>query len=503
METNQAHLSPEEALFQQMVQAYQAKNWQQVIALSVQLKGQVQHLESEQIIQYYDFLGKSLKNEQRYEEAMSVFNALIREFPSTHLGVEGLIQLAQVQKNWAQVIKLAMIFQKYFPQMWQGYWYEASARKEMQQWEQAKSLFHHLKHHFPEYKFGLQGLIQIAQQNQNWHEVIELSTKFQEKFPQFWEGWHWKGHAHRQLQQLDAAQAEFETFQQHFPQQHQALEGMINVAQSKQQWQKVVDLSAQFQAAHPNMWQGWWWKGQAHRNLQQFDAATSEFFELNQRFPQQHTALEGMINIAQSQQNWEYVIELSEQFKQQFPHMWQSWWWKGNAYIALQDFDAAAAEFSELQTHFPNQHHALEGAIKISQAQQNWSDVLILCAQFQKDYPNLWLGWWWKGHAHRHLQEFDDADHEFMALIRQFPNVHYGLEGLINNTQSRQNWQRVADLSEQFKQRYAHMWQGWWWQIEAFHKLQQHDKVETELAQFAELFPTHHARLQRHLAQQS
>lgn len=291
MDSNQEYLSPEEVLFQKVLKQYEAKNWQQTITLCEQLQSQVPQFPRDKAIQFYDVLGKSLQNEQRYDEALVVFNTVIRHYPNTYQGLEGLIQLFQVQKNWEHVAKLAVVFQRFFPDMWQGYWYESLAYKESQDWEKARSAFQHLTQHFPQEKAGWENLIQIAQKDKNWQEVISLCATSQQHIPDMWQNWWWKGQAHRNLKQFDEALHEFEQLQQRFPKQHHGLEGVINVAQSQQNWQAVAELATYFQVRYPHMWQGAWWQIEAMNKLQQNEAVEAALAQFAEKFPEHHPRL--------------------------------------------------------------------------------------------------------------------------------------------------------------------------------------------------------------------
>lgn len=50
----------------------------------------------------------------------------------------------------------------------------------------------------------------------------------------------------------------------------------------------------------------------------------------------------------------------------------------------------------------------------------------------------MWQGYWWVGHAYKHLRKYDKARIEFHRLIELFPDNPKGHEGLVQLAEHRQ-----------------------------------------------------------------
>jgi lipopolysaccharide biosynthesis regulator YciM len=92
------------------------------------------------------------------------------------------------------------------------------------------------------------------------------------------------------------------------------LQGLVNIAQYQQNWQKVIELSKVFIGAFPDMWQGYWWLGNAYRYSSEYGHAAEQFETSTCLFPTQHQGLQGKVNIEQHQQNWKKTVDAAQVF---------------------------------------------------------------------------------------------------------------------------------------------------------------------------------------------
>lgn len=475
--------------YEDLVELYQAQKWQECLDLAPRIKQKITVLSEEDAVYFYFVCGQSHAHLGQYEVAANIFNIIIREYPKFHYGVEGLIGITQAQQNWEQTIKLSVIFQKYFPQMWQGYWWLGLAYLELKEWHKAQEVFMVMKKDFPEQHQGFEGEMLLLQRQGNWQTLQHLSQQFVQKFPSFWQGYWYLGQAYRELQQFDLAEQNFLKLQQMFPARHQGFEGGLSMLQLRRNWNQLLELAKRFVQQFPQMWQGYWFLGQAQKELQQFDLAKQNFAILKTQFPQRHQGLEGLITVAQMQRDWVQVIALVKDFTQQFPEMWQGYWWSGLVYQELKQWNLAEHYFSLLRKKFPQNHQGFEGEILLAQAYHDWDKVQDLSRTFIQQFPQMWKGYWWLGSVAKQMKQYDVAEENFAYLRQHFAERHLGWEGTIQLAQERKEWRKVIELSKDFVQKFPQMWQGYYWLGHANKWLKNFSVAEQIFTDLQEKFP--------------
>lgn len=435
------------------------------------------------------WFGVTAKQLGRLAEAEQHFTVLTQKRPTWHRGLEELIKLAQQVANQAKVIELANQFIQQFPQMALGYWAKGLAQKNLAQYDLAEQTFAQMRENLPNHHQGWEGKITIAQAQNQWQRVLDLAIELVDKFPNSWVGYWFVGQAHKNLGQYEQAQVVFSELQTRFSAHHSGWEGVVNIAQHQANWQEVIRASEDFRLHFPNMWQSYWWAGQAHKNLGQYDLALAQFQELQARFPYSHLGFEGGVLIAQHQQNWTQVITLGQPFIQRFPNLWQGYWLVGQAHKNLGQYDLALANFQEIQTRLPNQHQGWEGVVNIAQHQQDFPAIIQAAQQFQQHFPHLWQGWWWMGHAYKNSFQYEAAEHAFQTLIEQFPHMHQGYEGMVNVSEHQQNWATVLQRALIFRQHFPHLWHSYYWEGRAYREQAQYEQAERIYREMMIQFP--------------
>lgn len=358
-------------LFQQFLDNYQAKQFEVAIDIAIKLEHTIREMGEDNTIQFFNALGYCYLNLKNYSKAAACFNVLVKEYPTNYLGVDGLIAITTEQGNWEQVLKFATIYQRYYPTMWQGLHYEAIAYKNLGNTKKEKAVYAKMAKKFPE-----QLLLQLKD-----------------------------------------------------------LEKNVQLAREQKNWLSVIELCTELQRKFPDMWQGFWWQGDAYRQLKQNNLAKKQFDFLKQKFPHLHYGWEGYIKFAEDNQDWQQAIKLLIEFKQKFPKAWLAYWWKGQNHKRLQEWDLAIAEFIELQKLCPDKHQGFEGEIQIEQARKNWECVAELSVVFQQKFPKMWQGFWWLGEALQNLNRFDEAKPAFALLAEKFPNDYNRLKSKIKVNQ--------------------------------------------------------------------
>lgn len=174
-----------------------------------------------------------------------------------------------------------------------------------------------------------------------------------------------------------------------FPSDPKEIQRLAELANSQQKWAKAASYSIQLQQMKPEMWQGYWWAGQAYKNLKRYDKAEQQFQLMIEKLPHLHHGLEGMVSVAQQQSRWEEVISRSYKFRESFPNLWHSYWWAGHAYKNLHHYEEARNEFALLQKLSPESHRGLEGLVNVYQYEQDWKSAAIFAEKLFHSFPNI------------------------------------------------------------------------------------------------------------------
>ncbi|WP_165474537.1 hypothetical protein [Moraxella caviae] len=185
----------------------------------------------------------------------------------------------------------------------------------------------------------------------------------------------------------------------------------------------VVLYSLQLQQLQPDMWQGYWWAGQAYKNLNQYDKAEEQFKLMQERLPQLHHGWEGMVNVAQQQGRWEEVISRSYKFREFFPDLYHSYWWAGHAYKNLSHYTEARNEFHLWQKLSPEDHRGLEGLVHVYQYEQDWKLAAEYAEKLFQAFPNLPVSYALLITSLKGDNQIDRAIKYAEQFVEQFPEL--------------------------------------------------------------------------------
>lgn len=346
-------------IYTQLEQQFKAKNWQDCINLS--LACDLMSLDDGQYKNYLWWTGQAYKQLSQYTDAENQFHLLKEKFPDSHLGLEGFINIAQQQKDWGKVIHYALEFNSAFPNLWHSYWWLGRAYLSTKEYELAENWFELLSSKFPKQYHGIFGLTETAYENKDWELTISRGLELQTKKADAWQGYWWVGHAYKNLSQYDKAQEQFHLLNQKLPNLYRGLQGLVSITQHLKDWEATISLAKQYQEKFPNLWHSYWWLGQAYKNLADYDNATQQFSLAQNKLPNDFHGYQGMIDIANHQNNWQDLLKFSEKYIQAFPEKIEGYYHKGMALKNLKQSDEAETFFIELASRFPDKTQPLTG----------------------------------------------------------------------------------------------------------------------------------------------
>lgn len=299
----------------------------------------------------------------------------------------------------------------------------------------------------------------------------------------------WTGQAYRQLSQYEQAELQFQTLSEKFPDNHLGLEGFINIAQQKKDWQQVIAKSLEFQTQFPNLWHSYWWLGRAYFNIKEYEEAEQWFGLLAEEFPKQYHGIYGLAETAYHAKNWEIAIERNLKLQNKFPNLWQGYWWAGYSYKNLKEYSKAEEQFKLLAGKFPKQHHGIYGLAEIAYEMTDWELALSHSMELQTKKSDIWQGYWWAGSAYKNLLQYDKAEEQFHLLNNKLPNLFRGMQGLVNIAQHQKDWGKTIDIAKQFQEKFPDLWHSYWWLGQAYKNLADYDNAIKQFLLAQDKFP--------------
>lgn len=207
------------------------------------------------------------------------------------------------------------------------------------------------------------------------------------------------------------------------PDDPKEVQRLAELANAQQNWAKAATYSVHLQKIKPKMWQGYWWAGQAYRNLKQFDKAEAQFQLMTEKLPHLHHGLEGMVNVSQSQNRWEDVVSRSYVFRQSFPNLWHSYWWAGHAYKNLSLYNEARHEFELLQKLQPDSHRGLEGLVNVYQYEQDWQSAAVFAQKLFDQFPDVAVSYALLITSLKGANQLDKAIEYAQKFVGKFPKL--------------------------------------------------------------------------------
>lgn len=270
-------------------------------------------------------------------------------------------------------------------------------------------------------------------QNKDYFKVIDLSFKLFNinlkdrtdhlNYSEVLSILYYCGHAFRLTNQFEKAEIQFRLILEKFPNDCRAIKGLAEVANQQKNWEKAVKYSICLQKIRPDMWQGYWWSGHAYKNLKEYERAEEYFRLMTEKFPQMHHGLEGMINVAQQQKNWEKVVSRSYQFRESFPNLWHSYWFAGHAFKNLSEYEEAKNEFQLLQKISPKTHYGLEGLINIYQCEKDWKSATKYSELLIELFPELSVSYALLITSLKGNDQIDKAIYYAKLFAKKFPDL--------------------------------------------------------------------------------
>lgn len=207
------------------------------------------------------------------------------------------------------------------------------------------------------------------------------------------------------------------------PNDPKEVQHLAELANQQKNWEKAAAYSIQLQKMKPDMWQGYWWAGQAYKNLKQYDKAEALFQLMTEKLPNLHHGLEGMVNVVQQQGRWEEVISRSYKFRERFPDLWHSYWWAGHAYKNLSLYEEARNEFKLLQKLSPKSHRGLEGLVNVYQYEQDWKSAAVFAEKLFQAFPNLPVSYALQITSLKGDNQIDKAIQYAQQFVAKFPDL--------------------------------------------------------------------------------
>ena len=133
---------------------------------------------------------------------------------------------------------------------------------------------------------------------------------------------------------------------------------------------------------------------------------------------------------------------------------------------------------------------------KLANKQEDWGKAAAHSIRLQQVQPDMWQGYWWAGHAYKNLKQYDKAEEQFKLMSATLPQLHHGLEGMVNVAQQQGRWEEVITRSYIFRESFPDLWHSYWWAGHAYKNLSLYDEARKEFQLLQELLPKNHRGLE-------
>ncbi|MDO4248281.1 MAG: hypothetical protein Q4C79_04850 [Neisseria sp.] len=219
------------------------------------------------------------------------------------------------------------------------------------------------------------------------------------------------------------SESPLQPMEQKLPNDPKKVQKLAELANQQKDWRQAAAYSIHLQYMQPDMWQGYWWAGNAYKNMKQYDKAEAQFKLMTEKLPHLHHGLEGMVSVAQQQNQWEEVISRSYKFREGFPNLWHSYWWAGHAYKNLSLYEEARNEFRLLQKLSPESHRGLEGLVNVYQYEQDWKSAAAFAEKLFHSFPNLPVSYALLITSLKGNNQIDNAIQYAQQFVGKFPEL--------------------------------------------------------------------------------
>lgn len=184
----------------------------------------------------------------------------------------------------------------------------------------------------------------------------------------------------------------------------------------------------------------YFWSGQANLHLEKFDSAENFFGKLIEICPSEYLGYQGIIDINFYKRDWDNVIALAKNFQLQFPELWMSDWWLGQAYIKIGSFSDSEKRFKTLIAHYPNEMWGYQGMVDLCCENSRWEDVIKYALILEEVNILSWHRYWWRTVGYLNLGNLVKAQENVDLLIREYPNDKEGYLGNIYLANKKMDW---------------------------------------------------------------
>lgn len=167
-------------------------------------------------------------------------------------------------------------------------------------------------------------------------------------------------------------------------------------------------------------------------------------------------------------------------FQKQFPKLWQGYWWVGQIYKNMLDFDNAKWYFNQLLDQYSCVHHqGYVGLLEVAERQKEYDIMLDLAFRCQKDFPCMWQGYFWAGKAHLYLKNFALAKSQFKLAVEVAPTqvkIYEALFVLPNVPK-----EEMLEIAQKYKMHFPKKWFGYYKYDEVSANINHINNLENDL----------------------
>lgn len=436
--------------------------------------------------QGYFWIGQAYKDLNQIKEAEKYFIFLTKKFSDLYQGYQGLISIAQFEKDWKRTAELSKDFIIRFPDMWQGYFWLGKAYENSGLIEQAMETFRKLDTQFPLEKRGLEGLINIEKKNKNWYAVIDLTHELHSKFNDLWLVNWLLGTSYQKLSKFDKAEDSFIELNKLHPNVSKGLEGLVVLYSRMRKYTEAEVYAKELVYRFPEESEGYYHLGNIYRLNKNIEQASSYFKMLDFKFPLDTRGMEGLIAINREPKE---LINLLSSKISEFPDNWKWYWLKAQLSLSLKDYENAVFELRYLILHFPHRFESYLAFIHIEKIENN-GQLSISILENASLYFEKNKEFFKQLSKALNLHGFYSESKEVIdILLRDYSDSHEGLLEMSKLYSEIKDWKACSLYSQKLIDCFPKIYQGYLLKIDALINLGYYHDARKLLNHTSQNFP--------------
>lgn len=234
--------------------------------------------------------------------------------------LENLLQQASAarqQKNWAELIKIALELQELGKE--EGYLLQCEALLAQKKFEEADNASQTMLEKFPSSLACLRRYTEVTLRGEDWPRTCQRAKMLREQFPADPFGWHTGCRALREMRRFEEAEQLCSISLKKFPKNYNCLKQSLWLAYQRGDYLSTLERARNLQEKFPNHYEGGDFQIIALCELQNYEAADTISLQQQKKFPDNIKCHYRYVQNAVHACNWPEVVLRASKMLDSYP----------------------------------------------------------------------------------------------------------------------------------------------------------------------------------------